>query len=322
MTSGGNAGNPVAGLLHDGAKLLAARNLRDDDRILVIGASGWFGRTATALLNGLSQPRLLMASRARPLRVGHLTVACEAWDWQAVREFSPTVVIDCAFLTRDLVGTMGLDEYVDRNSRLTQNFIATVGLPTVAKVITISSGAAVYPVDALTQSIEHNPYGYLKRDAEQRLADFVAHRRISGVVARAWSVSGAFVQKPHSYALTDMILQAQAGRVHISASSPVYRRYVSVEDLLAVALASGLPGATPVIDSGGELVEMQELAETVVSIVNPAATITRAEFTKAEPNLYYAAADGWNATCSSLSFTPADLGEQIRIAQAGLDFRF
>jgi len=309
---------PVDELLHADAKALWLDSLGGDDRVVVIGASGWFGRTASALLDGSANPAALFASRGRSIEVGQVTVHCQAWDWEEVQAFAPTVVVDCAFLTRDLVGAMDLHEYVERNSRLTENMLKTARLDSVSRVITISSGAAVFPADAVLGPIEDNPYGWLKRQAEAALAEVADERGIGAVVARAWSVSGAFVQKPALYALTDMIMQAMQGSIRITANSRVYRRYTAVDDLLAVALAHANTRGFTLIDSGGQLVEMEELAKAIRAVVNPAATISRADLTADTPNRYYAAPESWEAACADLSFRAATLEQQIRVAQKGL----
>jgi nucleoside-diphosphate-sugar epimerase len=213
---------------------------------------------------------------------------------------------------------MPLADYVAANEVLTGRLLAAASLPTVRRIVTISSGAAVYPDDALLHPMDANPYGWLKRLAEEALAELADSRSLSAVVARAWSVSGAFVQKPASYALSDMIMQATRGAIHIRATRPVYRRYVSVEDLLAVALASATAPGARVIDSGGPLLEMGALAEAVASVVNPSTTITRAEPDGSAPDAYYAETDSWDAACRAFRFVPNDIPGQIRIAENGL----
>jgi nucleoside-diphosphate-sugar epimerase len=303
--------------LHPHARELWRATLEPHDRVLVIGATGWFGQTVTELMHRLSQPTMYIASRERDYRAGHAAGHAVVWNIRDITSFGPTVVVDCAFLTRDLLATTPLDEYVRSNEALTANLLAVSALPSVRRVMTVSSGAAVHPVDALSQSRDENPYGRLKREAEQSLATLARERGIAAVVARAWSVSGAFVLKPQQYALSDMILQAQAGAVQIAAAVPVFRRYVSVEDLLAVSLASASP-TTPVIDSGGTLVEMQELAEVVVAEVNPGAAISRAPRGDGEANRYYASLESWEAATASLKFREAPLAAQIRVAETGL----
>lgn len=296
-----------SGLTNSRAQELFARATGSSDRVLVTGATGWFGQTAVDLIAQNERQSLYLASRARTLVVGQAAVAIGTFDLNEIAKFEPTVVIDCAFLTRDLVSTMPLQEYVRINEGLSDQLLEISSLPSVARVVSVSSGAAVYPRDALDADVADNPYGWTKRRSEEKLGEFVVANSTAVVVARAWSVSGAFVQKPASYALSDMILQAMRGAVHITAPTPVYRRYVSVEDLLAVALASATAPGLTVIDSGGPLVEMQELAEVIVRVVNPAATITRVVPGPGKPGTYFASPGGWDLACATARFVPASL---------------
>lgn len=292
--------------------------LSGSDRVVVLGASGWFGATTAALLDGTSVPTLFIASRTKAIRVQDLSYDCVTWDLSAMEDFHPSVVIDCAFLTRDLVGTMPFDEYIDTNRLLTRRMLDTVRIPSVRRAVTVSSGAAVYPQDALLGTLVENPYGLLKREAERALEALANETGVSGVIARAWSVSGAYVQKPTSYAFSDFILQALAGHIDISAASKVYRRYAGVDDLLAVALATATESGTRVVDSGGELVEIQQLAEQVIATVNPSATISRPALSDAPPDLYYSSGKSWISSLESLEFSAYSLEDQIRAARLGL----
>ena len=303
--------------IHPDAAALWAANIAADDRVLVIGATGWFGRTATALMASLPNPAMFVSSRARAFSAGSTTATSVEWQWDDVTAFQPTTIIDCAFLTRDLVSGMGLEHYVQANQQLTDNLVSAAALPSVRRVMTISSGAAVYPVDALTRPMHENPYGRLKREAEQQLSELASQRGIAAVIARAWSMSGAFVIKPRHYAISDMVVQASQGAIAIAAPMPVYRRYASVEDLLAVSLAVAST-ATPVVDSGGPLLEMAQLAEAVAAAVNPAAVISRVPMGDAPANRYYADPAVWDAACATLGFTPAGLDDQLRVVMAGV----
>jgi nucleoside-diphosphate-sugar epimerase len=306
----------VTGLVSEGARDLAARAL-GADRVLVTGASGWLGRTALDLLAPLGLPALALAGRPRTIRVGDREVECRGWDEREVAAFAPTVVLDCAFLTRDRVADMSLDEYVAVNRGLTDRLVYATRLPGVRLALTVSSGAAVYPHDALDGPIEDNPYGYLKREAELRLAQAAAETGAVPVVARAWSISGAHVQKPQAYALGSMIRAADSGAIRIMARRPVFRRYVLAEELLSVAIAEGGVGPAT-IDSGGELVEMAELAARVAAVVNPDAVITRDEVDPANPDRYHSDGRDWERRCLSRGFHGATLERQIEITARGV----
>jgi nucleoside-diphosphate-sugar epimerase len=306
----------VTGWVSASARALAAQTL-GNDRILVTGASGWLGRTALDLLAPVGLPTLALASRARIIRVADSDIECRVWDDRAVDAFAPTVVLDCAFVTRDRVSAMPLAEYVATNGTLTERLVYATQLPGVRLALTVSSGAAVHPHDALDGAIEDNPYGYLKREAEHRLAEAAAKSGAVAVVARAWSISGAHVQKPRGYALGSMIRDADSGAIRITARRQVFRRYVLAEELLAVGIAEGGVGPAT-IDSGGELVEMADLAARIATVVRPDAVISRGQVDPSDPDWYHSDGQDWDRRCRRWGLTSAPLERQIELTASGV----
>ncbi|MCV7408070.1 nucleoside-diphosphate sugar epimerase [Mycobacterium florentinum] len=306
----------MTGLVSTSARAFVAGAL-GNDRILITGASGWLGRTALDLLAPLGLPTLALASRARIIRVADREIECREWDPAEVAAFAPTVVLDCAFLTRDRVAGMPLGEYVAVNRGLTDQLVYATELAGVRLALTLSSGAAVYPHDALDGSLEDNPYGYLKREAEQRLARAAGERGVVSVVARAWSISGAHVQNPRNYALASMIQAADSGAIRITARRPVFRRYVLAEELLALGIAEGGVGSCT-IESGGELVEMGELASRVAQAVRPDASISRDTVDAGNPDRYHSDGKDWESRCQKWQFGSVPLDRQIEITARGV----
>lgn len=231
--------------------------------------------------------------------------------------FAPTVLLDCAFLTRGRLAEMSLNDYAAINRTMTEQMVCATRLSGVRLALTVSSGAAVHPRDAISDAIEANPYGYLKREAEYRLAEAAAVNGAVPVVARAWSISGAHVQEPQGYALGSMIRDADAGVIRILARRPVFRRYVLAEELLAMGIAEGGVGPAT-IDSGGELVEVAELATRIAAVVNPEAVITRGEVDPGHPDQYHSDGQDWERRCQSWGFVSAPLNRQIRITARGV----
>jgi nucleoside-diphosphate-sugar epimerase len=298
------------------ARTLAARVL-GKDRILVTGGSGWLGRSALDLLAPLGLPTLALASRSRIIRIGDREIECRVWDDREVADFKPTVVLDCAFLTRDRVADLPLGEYIAANRAQTDRLVYATQLPGVRLAVTVSSGAAVHPHDALDGPIEDNPYGYLKREAEYCLAEAAAESGAVPVVLRAWSISGAHMQKPRGYALGSMIQDADAGAIRIVARRPVFRRYVLAEELLALGIAEGSVGPAT-IDSGGELVEMTELASRVAAVVRPDAVISRGEVDPRNPDQYHSDGQDWQQRSQKWDLASLPLARQIEITARGV----
>ncbi len=279
-------------------------SLTPRDRVLVLGASGWFGRTFLGLLD----PQITLMACAGSTRGRYV-----AWDAHAVQDFSPTVVVNFAFLTRDRISTVGIEQYMNVNSCLTNTFINTAQLPSVRAALTVSSGAAV----ASTDDVAANPYGALKKHEEDLTLELISESRAM-VVARAWSISGPDVQKPHNYAFSDMILQAAAGHILVSSEQPTFRRYVSVRDYLSVCFDSLLRGASGVIDSGGQLIEMGELATRIATVVNLNARVDRVAQVSSAPSVYASDNVTWMKACASAGLRTSTLDEQIRSAAEGL----
>lgn len=303
------AANPLEEKLHIRALKLWSESLLPSDRVLITGASGWFGQTALALCS-LSGVDTFAVSRS-PLATFNSEITTGDWEENRIQKFKPTVIIDCAFQTREKLSIIPLADYVKQNSLLTERMLWLASLDTVRLAMTISSGAAVHPHDAVNEPIEKNPYGFMKRKAEQKLSLLGNKTGISTVIPRAWSVSGAFCPKPELFAFTDLISQATTGRILIKSSTKVYRRYTSVEDLLSVSLASARLGSSSIIDSGGELFEIEELAEKIRTLVSPNATISRANSLYKETDNYFPSGTTWIRNCESADFLAEDLESQI-----------
>jgi len=149
--------------------------LTPTDRIAVLGARGWFGSTFCSLIPA-DVPLLRTASSPDERHA--------PWSRSALEDFAPTVVVNCAFLTREREAVEGLERFTAINTSLIEQFEATANLPSVRAAITVSSGAAVTEPDSA--------YGSLKISEEQVANSLVGPVR-SSVVLRAYSVSGPFV---------------------------------------------------------------------------------------------------------------------------------
>jgi nucleoside-diphosphate-sugar epimerase len=254
---------------------------------------------------------LAMASRSRGVNVAGREIHIQQFDYDSVCEFQPTLVVDCAFVTRERTVDFPISQYIEINRNLTQSMVKVIELPSVRAAISISSGAAVHPHDALEDSIGENPYGYLKREAENIFSAKATEIGIGWSIGRAWSVSGALITKPGAFAISDMILQARTGTVNISSTREVYRRYSSVEDFLALALAEATADGNSVLNSEGTLVEIQELAEMITQIVNPHAVILRPPLEAGIAHDYYSRSNDWPKLATQHGLDPANLFDQI-----------
>jgi hypothetical protein len=114
-----------------------------------------------------------------------------------------------------------------------------------------------------------------------------------------------------------MILAADAGTIRIMARRTVFRRYVLAEELLALGIAEGVVGPAT-IDSGGELVEMGELAVRVAAVVRPDTVISRDEVDPRDPDRYHSDGHDWEQRCRRWDLASAPLDRQIEITARGV----
>ncbi len=285
-------------------------NVLATDRILILGAGGWFGSTMLDLCHQFDSSAILaIGARNRIHRVRDRVWQIHEFSRDLVENFSPTVVANFAYVTPQAAGIMKSSEIREINGCLTEAYLWSSQLEQVRLSLTVSSGAA--------SSEASSEYGSGKLREELMVSKLSSAER-SVVILRAYSVSGPFVRQPMSFALSNFVLQARTGRISVEASRPTFRRYVSCRDLLRVGMAVAVNREFTMIESGGQLVELGELAELVLRVVNPSATIDRPPLVSLEPLIYASVSETWDDACRSLNFVPMSLEEQIAEVAASL----
>jgi len=281
------------------------RTISNYSRILVLGPTGWFGRTALELSFLSNAAFYLVGSRRRDVQLGERTLTVHEWDEQDLEGFSPDLVLDFAYLTRNWISELGVAEYRARNEVLAERLLWAATLKSVKTVLTISSGAAVQP--------KLDPYGEGKRRIELALGDALRATSANLGVLRAWSVSGGFVREPDQYALSSFIRQGiDSGNIRVSADRMVYRRYCAVEELLAVGLHLAHNHSYTLLESGGEKFEMVEIAQKVAKQIPGAKVILEhlARDSK-DPDDYSSDNESWVQGIREANLVAMEVDEQI-----------
>ena len=273
-------------------------------RVIVTGANGWFGRSALSVLRDYDVEVFATSNKTTRLTFGGKEFAVRRWDENSIGEFKPTAVIDCAFLTKERLSDHAVEDYVSINRLLISRASWLANLPSVKQFIGFSSGAR------LTDPT--SPYGMLKTEYELEIeASARLNTELGAVIARAWSVSGRLVTKPTLFAFSDFILQAETGVIRVSSQGLVNRRYVSIEDLLLVSGALARERGFQILDSGGDLVELGQLAQKISETLNPTAEVKRQLIPGYPENNYYSDNSSWLTACEKLGFSPSTIYEQI-----------
>ena len=97
------------------------RNMfESESKILVLGGTGWFGRTALAMLRGLKVRTHIIAQNKREFRVDGARFDAHTWNEEEVIEFQPEAVLDFAYVTVDKAEALGLEAYRNINGVLAE----------------------------------------------------------------------------------------------------------------------------------------------------------------------------------------------------------
>ena len=288
---------------------VASRGLNSSDRILISGATGWLGRSAVALIQNLEIPLLLTASQDCTLDVDGKLSTVRSFSLDDALEFRPTVVLDFAFITRDRLRKTGLEEFLRTNRHLIELSRKLLEVDTVNKFVGFSSGAAVPFLNSKPPEMLADPYGLLKAEYETALMRTNGAMANKVVVARPYSLSGRFVRNRSSYAFFDIIDQAvRFNSVALVTKAPVFRRYVDAEEFIALCINES-PGGEP-LESGGELIELGDLAELTISVLRSRARVERPEFSGKADN-YHSDGKSMLQACRRVGFQTSSLRDQI-----------
>ena len=296
-----------------------AKTLRASDfRIVLTGAGGWIGMATLELLSvalgqDFANRVIAFGSRRRLL---HLVDGTTIKQWPladiATLEPAPTIVLHFAFLTKDRAETMTADDYQAANRQITETLLDALD-PIDATAIFVASSGAAYRADDAAAAPAMRLYGSLKREEEELFADWAERQGKRAAIARIFNLSGPHINKDDSYALASFILDALASRpISIKAPHQVIRSYVAVRELMSVAFALLLDrrhGVTR-FDSGGEPIELQQVAQAVADWLGPV-TIARPPLDPVTTDRYVGDDDVYRTLLADHGIEPAPFARQV-----------
>jgi nucleoside-diphosphate-sugar epimerase len=263
------------------------------ERVLVMGAGGWFGREFLALTRDIET--LGTGSHAREIEVDGQVHQVIEYDIKAVEKFKPTVVIDCAGLNRHYQHKLTfLYDCLD----LTLNYLRVMALPSVRAGLTFSSGAATF--DPLGDQFSEYSASKMTHEHMARETDK------PGVIMRCYAVTGRHCQERDGYAVTNFLDQARGGKVTVHTATPTYRRYMAIDEYAAVGISQ--LGKRTTIESGGYWIEMGQLAGGIARAFG--AKVSRRKVA-GSPDSYGASDNKAHRIASELNLKISTVPEQV-----------
>lgn len=298
--------------LYGPALELLKKNLNGNERVVIRGASGWVGRTAATMLHSLNVPISLFASRSRLEKIGEKNFYVSSWNIDNAINFEPTHIIDAGYITREFTSGMYEKDYISMNKLMTDQTIDLMKKVKGIKLISFSSGVTRMP------SEKGKPYTLAKQRDEKIFEEFAnkTGKQISNF--RIWSITGGLVTKKRGFAFSELILQALEGEIKVRSNKPVYRRFCLVDEIIAFGFLQ-FENPYRLVDTGGDLVEIHDLALKIKEIVNPEANL---EFEKielnAEPDNYFSKNWDWDNLAKIMNYRVSSIEEQIKLVKESL----
>jgi len=295
------------------AQALAA----DGRRLVITGAGGWLGLATLDLLGaalGDDLPKRVRAfgSTARTLRLSDGTpilqrpLADLPWLPQ-----EPTIVLHTAFLTKDRAEAMDEAQYRAANAAISQTVLNALG-PIGAQALFLASSGAAAKADDSQASPAMRLYGAMKREDEDRFAQWAQDTGHTAVIARLYALAGPRINKPQAYAIASFMLDALAARpIAVRSPREVVRAYAAIREVMSLSFALILQGqGVTRFDSGGTPLELAQVAAQVAALV-PGASVTRAPITDPASDIYHGDGEAYAGLLAQHAITPVPLQDEI-----------
>jgi UDP-glucuronate decarboxylase len=241
-------------------------------KLLVTGSSGWLGRNLLELLTEVfgedfNSNVLAVGSFQRKiqLRNGYV-VSIEAWDRKLVSSFLPTHIVHLAFVTRDRMHSLLLEEFRSQNELLRREIAWAASIPSVKGLLTTSSGAVT--------RFTPDSYGELKKEDEEFFAKITKELERNFLAIRVWSVSGPYIKTGEIFALQSFITSAMRNEpIEIMSEGPVWRTYMNAKDVTGLSLLAQLQKRSGILNSGGTTLLLTELADKICFTLNSKSSV-------------------------------------------------
>tara|TARA_Y100001968_G_scaffold247123_1_gene231525 strand:+ start:1839 stop:2783 length:945 start_codon:yes stop_codon:yes gene_type:complete len=218
--------------------------------IVVTGATGWVGRNMLHILQKkishkkfnsnvialANKENIIQSTGYSKENIIEIKVENLRVFPQLCKDTNKIFLIHSAFLTRNYIKNMNLNEYIYTNKYITKTICDGLMLCKDHKVVEISSGAASAFDNSYQKSNNKNllikdPYAYLKKAEEVEISKYG-----NSLILRIYALSGAYVRNPLIYALGSFLLKAIKGEsFRIDAIRPVYRSYGHAQNISELA---------------------------------------------------------------------------------------
>lgn len=289
-------------------------NLLDGcDQVVIYGANGWMGRSALDFLSSISlsatkRKVLLIGSRSSSLEINKEIFEINDPAEGLKKIEKNAIFYNAAFIRREFLQKMTPKEYLHKNEEIAKLPINALRGKKLFSFINLSSGVARnLDLDSGINPIDD--YARLKKDLELEYADLGSKNDTAIINCRIFSLSGSYLNEFENLAISSFIKQAKEHNRMTVLSPNTKRTYIDATNLAETLLTVGSKGKDSSFDSGGALVTMRELAESIKVALNK----DKCELTlgNEESPDYFGDYEEFNAMASNVGQNLYGIGDQI-----------
>jgi nucleoside-diphosphate-sugar epimerase len=202
-------------------------------------------------------------------------------------DFNADILVNLAFKTRDYISILGEEQYTKINLEILNSSINLAKRLKPKSIVIVSSGVVARNQET-NGRLDNTQYTKLKILEEETFTQIAQEIGANLVILRMWGGSGRDLTSPCKYAIGDLIKQALiSDRILVSSEQLVYRKYADASQQLEIAIKSAISGKNLIFDSGGQIIEMGELADLIRATLNPNVEIIRKIDTNLPADKYY-----------------------------------
>jgi len=226
-------------------------------------------------------------------------------------DFKVDILVNLAFKTRDYISILGEEQYTKINLEILKSSINLAQQLKPKSIVIVSSGVVARNQES-NGKLDNTQYTKLKILEEETFTQIAKDIGANLVILRMWGGSGRDLTSPFKYAIGDLIKQAvTSDKIIVSSEQLVYRRYSDASQQLEIAIKCAISGKNLTFDSGGQIIEMGDLADLIKSILKPNLKIIRKLDTSLPTDKYYSESNQFDNLAKEYNINLFSLKKQI-----------
>jgi nucleoside-diphosphate-sugar epimerase len=291
--------------------------------ICLTGATGWLGKSLIHAHGDLQDPHEFVAygrSKSDISTDSGIAIENHKFDLNDISNRQFDVFAPFAFATREKALQMNDLDYISLNKELIADAVKVIRAGNVGSVLNISSGVVTQISESQSNDTSYSVYANLKRFQEEAFSAACDSVGIPLINCRVFSLSGKDMKEPLKYAIGNLVNQAITTRsIQLNSSGLVMRRYLDSRDLMILLLEYVMRGESVSIESGGEKIELSQLARLVLNHFNlPIDRIIYADTSVSLSNEYLSKRNDFERIAEEVNHSLAGLKKQIENVEKSL----